>query len=217
MSLRILLADDHEVVRYGMCLLLDGEEELEVVGEAGCADEVLQQVEQLHPDLVMLDLAMPGVSGTSLIQALRQKYPRLRLLVLSMYKDQDHVLSALRAGASGYVLKENHAEEIVRAIRQVAAGQKYLSRTIAEQVIESYVSGKSSEAGARLKELTGRELEVIQKAAEGFTSAEIGKQLFISTRTVETHRSRAMQKLSLRNQVELVRFFVNRELQEPDR
>ncbi|MEI6503083.1 MAG: response regulator transcription factor [Armatimonadota bacterium] len=217
MSLTILLADDHEVVRYGMCLLLDGEDDLEVVGEAGCAAEVLSLGEQLRPDLIMLDLCMPGVTGTSLIVALRERYPQLLILVLSMYKDQDHVLSALRAGASGYVLKENQAEEIVRAIRQVAAGKKYLSPVIADLVIEDYVSGKRGDAAGRLEDLTPRELEIIQKAAEGLTSAEIGKQLFISARTVETHRSRAMQKLGLQNLVELVRLFVSRELQEPDR
>ncbi|MEI6501835.1 MAG: response regulator transcription factor [Armatimonadota bacterium] len=217
MGLTILLADDHEVVRYGMCLLLDGEDDLEVVGEAGCAAEVLSLAEQLRPDLVMLDLCMPGVMGTSLITALREKYPRLRILVLSMYKDQDHVLTALRAGASGYVLKENQAEEIVRAIRQVAAGQKYLCPTLAEMVLDNFVSGKAPDAAAQLEDLTPRELEVIQKAAEGLTSAEIGKHFFISARTVETHRSRAMQKMGLHNHVELVRFFVRREMQEPDR
>ena len=217
MSLTILLADDHEVVRYGMCLLLDGEDDLEVVGEAGCADEVLSLTAQLRTNMVLLDLCMPGVTGMSLITELRARYPRLRILVLSMYKDQDHVLSALRAGASGYVLKENQAEEIVRAIRQVAAGQKYLSPIIAEMVIENYVSGKTGDAAARLADLTPRELEIIQKAAEGFTSVEIGKQFFISARTVETHRSRAMQKMGLHNHVELVRFFVSREMQEPDR
>lgn len=217
MSLTILLADDHEVVRYGMCLLLGGEDDLEVVGEAGCAAEVLSLAEELRPDLVMLDLCMPGVTGTSLITALRAQYPQLHILVLSMYKDQDHVLSALRAGASGYVLKENQAEEIVRAIRQVTTGRKYLSPTIAEMVMDNYLSGKPLDAAARLEDLTPRELEIIQKAADGATSAEIGKQLFISARTVETHRSRAMQKMGLHNHVELVRFFVSRELQEPDR
>lgn len=216
MSIRVLLADDHEVVRYGMSLVLDGLPDISVVGEASCGPEVLSLCEQLHPDLILLDLAMPGLSGSSLITELRKQHPALRILVLSMYKDGGHVLSALRAGASGYVLKENQTEEIVRAIREVAAGRKYLSPVLAEQALDSYVNGRGATGRARLEELTNRETEVIRLAADGMTSAVIASQLFISVRTAETHRSRAMQKLGLHNQVELVRFFVDLELSEPD-
>lgn len=216
MSIRVLLADDHEVVRYGMSLVLDDIADIDVVGAAACGAEVLELCEQLHPNLVLLDLAMPGLSGSGLIAELRQRHPQTRILVLSMYKDDGHVLSALRAGAAGYVLKENHTEEIVHAIREVAGGRKYLSPILAEQAIDSYVSGKGTAGRARLEEMTDREREVIKLAADGQTSAAIAKELFISPRTVETHRSRAMQKLGLHNQVQLVRFFVDLELSEPD-
>jgi two-component system, NarL family, response regulator NreC len=212
MGLSVLLADDHEVVRYGVCLLLENEPDIQVVGQAATGHEVLALAGQLHPDLILLDLGMPGGGGPSMITELKSRHPKTRIIVLSMYKDQTHVLGALRAGASGYVLKEAQVEGIVKAIREVAAGRRYLSPALTERAIENYVNGDGSSGGSRLEQLTPRELEIIQRAAEGETSAEIGRELFISARTVETHRSRAMQKLGLHNQVELARFFVNLEL-----
>lgn len=216
MSIRVLLADDHEVVRYGMSLALQDVAGIDVAGEAANGEEVLQRCEQLRPDMVLLDLAMPGPNGSVLITQLGRQYPQLRILVLSMYKDEGHVLSALRAGADGYVLKENQTDEIVHAIREVAAGRRYLSPILQELMLDGYLTGRSAMGRARLDELTEREREVIQLAADGLTSAAIGERLFISTRTAEAHRARAMQKLDLHSAVELARFFVELELTEPD-
>lgn len=140
----------------------------------------------------------------------------MRILVLSMYKDEGHVLSALRAGASGYVLKENQAEEIVHAIREVAAGRKYLSPVLAEQALDSYVNGRGATGRALLDGLTDREREVVELAAAGDTSHQIAEKLGISHRTVEKHRSAAMQKLGLHSPVQLAHFFVQLKLSEPD-
>lgn len=216
MSITLLLADDHDIIRYGVRLLLECQPDIEVVGEARTGVEVLSQVEALEPQMLLLDLGMPGGCGPAMITELRTRRPQLRIVVLSMYRDQSHVLGALRAGASAYVLKEGDTDDIVEAIREVAAGRRYLCRELAERALDGFVDGQHSAAETHLRELTERELEIIRKAAEGTTSAEIAHELFISPRTVETHRSRAMQKLGLRNHVELVRFFVNLELARAD-
>jgi DNA-binding NarL/FixJ family response regulator len=214
MSLSVLLADDHDIIRYGMRLLLEDEPDINVLGEAGSGAALLALVAEERPNLVVVDLGMPG-GGPDLISELASTYPDLRILVLSMYKDHARVLGALRAGACGYVLKAGQTEEILEAIREVAAGRRYLSPALAEQMVDSYVSGAPCPQAAQLEQLTAREREIIQKAAEGASSAEIAGALFISLRTVETHRSRAMKKLGLRNQVELARFFVSLEMSRP--
>jgi DNA-binding NarL/FixJ family response regulator len=216
MSVTILLADDHEVIRYGMSFLLQGKQDLEVVGEAGTGEEVLDLVAKLHPDIVLLDMGMPGVSGGSLIAELGERHPATRVLVLSMYSDQARVVDALRAGAHGYVLKEDHTDEILEAIRQVAAGHKYVTPKLAGVLVDACVTGCSDSPRDRLAALTSREREVIRKAAEGLTSKQIAQELFISERTVEAHRARAMAKLDLHGETELGRFFVELERLEPD-
>ena len=214
MSFRVLLADDHDIIRYGVRLLLEDEADIEVIGDVGTGEAVLALVEQAHPDLAVVDLGMPG-GGPDLISELSSRYPGLRVLVLSMYKDHGHVLGALRAGACGYVLKECQTQDIVQAVREVAGGRRYLSPALSELVVDSYLSGVACPEAARLEQLTAREREVIQQAAEGDSSEKIAKALFISARTVETHRAHAMKKLGLRNHVELARFFVTLEMSRP--
>ncbi|MHB8996697.1 MAG: response regulator [Armatimonadota bacterium] len=215
MSVTILLADDHEVIRYGMSFALQGKQDLEVVGEAGSGEEVLDLTAKLQPDLILLDMGMPGVSGGSLIAELRERHPATRVLVFSMYSDQARVLDALRAGAHGYVLKENQTDEILEAIRQVAAGRKYVTPKLAGVLVDC-VSGGSDSPRDRLAALTSREREVITKASQGLTSKQIAKMLFISERTVEAHRANAMGKLGLHSETELGRFFAQLEALEPD-
>lgn len=217
MSISLLLADDHEVIRLGIRLLLNAEPDLQVVAEAATGVEVLAAMQVHRVDMILLDLNMPGGGGAGLIAELCSRYPRVRILVLSMYKDQTHVLTALRAGASGYVLKESQAEEVALAIRQVAEGRRYLSPELTEQVLDSFVNGRHPDPAMQVGRLTPRELEIIQLAAEGITSAEIAKRLFLSARTVETHRARAMHKLGLHNQVDLARYFVHLEMSRPSR
>lgn len=215
MSVTILLADDHEVIRFGISLLLQGKQDLEVVGEAGSGEEVLDLTSKLQPDIVLLDMGMPGVSGGRLIAELRERHPATRVLVFSMYSDQARVLDALRAGAQGYVLKENRTDEILEAIRQVAAGRKYVTPKLAGVLVDC-VSGGSDSPRERLAALTPREREVIGKASKGLTSKQIAKELFISERTVEAHRANAMAKLELHGETELGRFFAGLETLEPD-
>lgn len=212
MSFTVICADDHEIVRYGLCLLLDNEPDIEVVGQAGNGEELLALLAQSRPQFILLDLTMPGLSGAGLIRTLRSKLPDVKIIVLSMHKTDAYVLEALRAGASAYVLKESEADEVITAIRQVARGHRFLSPELQQRVVDAFAEGRDK-LGSQA--LTPREYEVVQLAAQGMTSAEIGKQLFISCRTAETHRSRGMQKLGLRNHVELVRYFIDAELQGP--
>ena len=213
MGITVVFADDHEVVRYGLSLLLDAEPDIEIIGQAANGVQTLDLLAKLEPAVLLVDLFMPGVSGTSLIQEARQRHPEVPIVVMSGQADEPAVLAALRAGAVAFVRKDDDAGEMVKAVRAAAAGDKYLSPALAQEAIEAYVKGEPTEEQARLGQLTDREREVIELAAKGLTSAEIGKQLFISRRTVETHRARAMQKLGLRNEVELVRFFLSVEAQ----
>lgn len=210
MAVRIVLADDHPVVRLGIRNLLEAEPEFEVVGEAADALQVIPQVEALRPDVLVLDLIMPGLNGLEITRRLAHSAPRTRIVVLSMHANEAYVIEALRNGASGYVLKGSDSSQLVHAIHDVLAGKRYLSPPLSEQAIEMYVE---KAAGAPLdpyETLSSREREVLHLAAEGHTSPEIATRLYISTRTVETHRAHLMRKLNLRSQTDLVRYALRR-------
>lgn len=206
---KVVLADDHQVVRRGIRSLLEGEPSLRVVGEAGDGVETVSLVEQLRPDLLIVDLMMPGQSGMEVIRHVLERSPLTRIVVLSMHGNEAYVLEALRRGASGYVLKEATEAELVRAVHEVLAGRRYLSPPLSERAIEAYI--KSAGSGTDPYELlTSREQEALRLAAEGHTSAEIASRLSISPRTAETHRANLLRKLGLRSQAELVRYALQR-------
>jgi len=215
MSIRVLCSDDHEIVRYGLCLLLENEPDIDIVGQAGNAAETLALLEKLHPNVLLLDLFVPGATGLSLLEDVRRQYEDVAVVMMSGHAAEGRVREALQLGAMAFVHKEEAAEELVRAIRRAVAGEKYLSPALAQHAYAAYVDGQGDEQARKLQQLTEREAEIIRMAAAGTTSADIAKQLFISPRTVETHRSRAMQKLGLRNEVELARFFVKLETENP--
>jgi DNA-binding NarL/FixJ family response regulator len=210
MSVTIVLADDHPVVRLGIRNLLEAEPGFHVVGEVADALQVIPQVEALQPDVLVLDLIMPGLNGLEITRQLARSVPQTRIVVLSMHANEAYVIEALRNGASAYVLKGSEAGELIRAIHEVLAGGRYLSPPLSEHSIEMYVE---KAAGAPLdpyETLSTREREVLHLAAEGRTSPEIATRLFISTRTVETHRANLMRKLGLRSQTDLVRYALRR-------
>ncbi len=211
MGIRVLCADDHEIVRYGLSLLLDGQQDIDIVGQAANAPETLALLEKLRPDVLLLDLYVPGAMGRGLLEQVRRLYPEVQVVMMSGQATEARVHEAMQAGAMAFVNKEEDAEELVRAIRRAAAGEKHLSPMLAQHAYAAYAGGTPSAEEARLGQLTERESEIIRLAATGQTSADIARQLFISRRTVETHRSRAMQKLGLHNEVELARFFMNLE------
>jgi DNA-binding NarL/FixJ family response regulator len=211
MSIAVLFADDHEIVRYGLCLLLDNEPDIDVVGQAANAVETMALAGQLHPEVVLLDLYMPGVSGTSLIADLHQAHPDIKIVMMSGHATEQQVREAMQVGASAFVRKDDEVAEMVKAIRAVMAGERYLCPHLAQFAYGAYVDDQTPDEASQLRELTDREAEIIRMAASGMTSQQIGQKLFISRRTVETHRARAMHKLNLHNEVELARFFVKLE------
>lgn len=213
----VFLADDHPVVRQGLRTLLAGEPDLQVVGEESDGLRVAALVERLAPDVLLLDVSMPGKNGLEVTREVAQRSPRTRVLILSMHANEEYVLEALRAGAAGYVLKDSAPEEILRAVRDVAAGRRHLGPPFSDRAVEAYAERTQPEALDPFRSLTDREREVLQMAAEGHGNAEIGRRLFISPRTVEVHRANLMRKLGLANQTDLVRFALRRGILPADR
>ena len=206
----ILLADDHRIVRQGLRALLAGEADFEVVGEADDGREALELVKRLSPDVLVLDLMMPGLNGLEVARQLPRQSPGVRVVVLSMYDDEGFVLEALANGVSGYVLKDSNSSDFVHAVREVAAGRRYLSPPLSDRAIEAYQQRAKVGTMDKHETLTTREREVLQLSAEGHTNSEIAARLGISTRTAETHRSRLMHKLGLHTQSDLIRYAIRR-------
>ena len=206
----VLLADDHHVVRRGLKALLEGERDFEVVGEAADGIEALEMVDQLNPDVLVLDLMMPGLNGLEVTRRVSRMTDGPRVVILSMYSDEPRVLAALREGAQAYVLKESTANELVEAIREVAKGGRYLSRQLSERAFSAYVRQGEVSTVDPFEGLTDREREVLHLAAEGYSNSDIATRLVISPRTVETHRANMMRKLDLKSQTDLILFAVRR-------
>lgn len=206
----IVLADDHHVVRQGLRALLEAEPNLSVVGEAAEGLAVIAMVERLKPNVLIVDVMMPGLTGLEVTRQIRQKSPQTRVLVLSMYANEAYVLEALRLGAAGYVLKGANAADLIQAVREVAAGRRYLSPPLTDHAIEAYVQKAHGAPLDRYETLTTREREVLHLATEGFSHAEIAARLGISPRTAETHRANLMRKLRLKTQTDLIRYALRR-------
>jgi DNA-binding NarL/FixJ family response regulator len=207
MPIRVFLADDHAVVRDGLRYMLEAQGDIVVVGDAADGRQAVRQVAQLKPDVALLDVAMPELNGIDATLQIRTDVPGTQVIILSMHSTTEHIVGALRAGALGYLLKESAGVEVVNAVRAVQAGQRYLSGKITESLIDEYLQF-TAEAVSPLDRLTGREREILQMVAEGKTSAQIGDILSISTKTVETYRSRIMHKLQLTDLPGLVRFAI---------
>ncbi|HJZ88523.1 MAG TPA: response regulator transcription factor [Polyangia bacterium] len=206
----IVLADDHQVVLEGLKALLAAEPDFRLVGEASDGLRVVPLCVELRPQVLVLDLMMPGLNGLEVTRQLKQRLPETRVVVLSMHASEAYVSEALRGGAWAYVLKKSQAKELVTAIREVVAGRRYLSPPLSEQGIESWQSKARAAALDPFETLTQREREVLQLAAEGQTNVEIGERLRIGKRTVETHRASLMRKLALRSQADLIRYALRR-------
>lgn len=207
-KIRILLVDDHALVRRGFQMILAAEEDMEVVGEASDGRAAIELAEQLQPDVVVMDVAMPGLNGIEATRRLVEALPRSRVLALSMHKDSVYVREILRAGARGYLLKDAFDRDLVAAVRAVAHGEAYLSPAVSEAVLSDY----RKQVVDPLDLLTSREREILQMLAEGKTNKEIAATLHLSVYTVDAHRGRIMEKLNLHSIGELVRFAVRKGL-----
>jgi len=214
--IKVLLADDHQVVIDGFKAVLAAEPDLTVVGQAADGLQVLPAIEAHHPDVLVLDLMMPGLNGLEVLRLLRGRTPPLATVVLSMHESDSYVAEALRHGASAYVLKQSPASELVHAIRTVAAGGRYLSPPLSQERVADYERRSKSATLDPFDTLSGREREVFQLAAEGLTNSEIATRLSIGRRTVETHRANLIRKLGLKSQADLVRLAVKRGLLTSD-
>jgi two-component system, NarL family, response regulator NreC len=205
--LRILLVDDHAVLRSGLRLLIDNQADLQVVGEAGTAAEALGKVRALQPDIIILDLNMPGMDGLTAIPLLQQESPQSRILILTMHDDVNYLQGALRTGASGYILKKAVDTELLMAIQTVMRGETYVHSAMSEkllQKIDTQTVAVKTQADP-WDSLSDRERDVLRLVALGYTNAEIASELFLSVKTVETYRTRGMEKLNLQTRAQLVK------------
>lgn len=217
MSITALLVDDHTVVREGLRFLLDARADIEVVGEADSGREALDLVAELHPDVVVLDIAMPGLSGIEAARRVRGSSPSTQVVILSMHSTREHVFRALQAGALGYLVKESAGAELVEAVRAAHAGHRYLSQRIEDRVIDEYIREREgAEVEGPLACLSPREQEVLRLVVEGKTSEEIGDILSLSPKTIETYRSRMMRKLDISGLPGLVKFAIKHGLTSLD-
>jgi DNA-binding NarL/FixJ family response regulator len=206
------LAEDHTIVRKGLRALLADEADIEVVAEAADGREAVQLAQQFLPDVVLMDLSMPGLSGLEATRQIRHRMPEVKVLVLTRHANEEYVLQILRAGASGYVLKKAAPAELVSAIQAVSRGDSFLSPAISRTVIEEYVRQAEAMVKDSYEQLTDREREVLQLIAEGHSSREIAEQLCISEKTARTHRANLMDKLDLHSTAELTQYAIRKGL-----
>jgi DNA-binding NarL/FixJ family response regulator len=211
---RVLVADDHAIVREGLKRILDGQEGIEIVGEATNGHEVIERVRAGGIDILMLDLSMPGKSGIELIKQVKDESPRLRVLVLTMHEEDQYAVRSIRAGASGYLTKESATAQLVSAIRRLAEGRLYISPNVAEQLALD-VQPRNDEAPH--KHLSDREFEVFQLLVQGRSVSDIAAQLHLSVKTVSTHKTRILQKMNAASVADLVRYAIQHRIAEAPR
>jgi two-component system response regulator NreC len=210
MSISILLADDHTILRQGLSALLEAEPDFSILGEASTGLEALQKVQTLDPDILVLDLALPDINGLEITRQVHHSNPHTRIVILSMHAKEAYVLEALNSGASAYVLKGSDARELIQAIHQARQGIRYLSPPLSEESLKEYIQLSRGQDFDPYETLTNRERQILHLAAGGCSNNEIARRLSISPRTVEVHRAKVMAKLDLHNQSELVRFAIQR-------
>jgi len=205
--LRILLADDHVTVRHGLKLLIDNEPDLKVVGEASDGNEAVQRARELKPDVIVMDISMPGMNGLAATRALKKLQPGTAIVTLTRHGDDAYLQELLRAGASGYVLKRSAPTELLHAIRGTAAGGQYIDSTLTARVTAEFI-GKEGRAKKPAGKLTDREAGVLRLIASGYSNKEIAAQLSLSVKTVEAHKANAMRKLELTGRIDIVKYAV---------
>lgn len=206
-KLRILLAEDHETVREGLKMIVNAQPDMEVVGEAGDGRAAVARAAELLPDIVVMDVSMPHLNGLKATEKLKQCCPQVKVLTLTRHSDDGYLQQLLRVGASGYVLKQSPADELLRAIRVVAAGGKYLDPTVTDKVLGKYVGGRAaSPRGGAQGSISDREAEVLRLIAWGHSNKEIAARLELSVKTVEVHKANAMKKLGMHSRIDIVRF-----------
>ena len=211
---RVLIADDHPVFRFGLRTLLKADPAMEVVGEAVNGEEAIAQASSLHPDVILMDLNMPGMNGIEAIRRIQADHPQVHILALTMFDDDDSVFAAMRAGACGYLLKGAEGRETLQAIHVVSTGEAIFSPAIAQRLMQYFGASRSPSSSQPFPDLTEREREVLALIAHGYTNQAIAERLVISPKTVDTHRTHIMDKLNLHSRAELVKYAMRRGLLE---
>jgi len=216
MTISVFLADDHQVMRDGLRTLIETQPGFRVVGESGEGRETVRAIGRLKPDVVLMDIAMPGLNGIEATRQIRKKYPSVEVVVLSMYTTTEHIYRALEAGARGYLLKECAGNEVLEALRAAKKGQRFLSGKISERDGEDHRRSRTGgKSASPIERLSPREREIVQLVVEGKSSAAIAKIVFLSPKTVETYRSRLMKKLDVNDLPALIKFAVANGLTNP--
>lgn len=216
-NIKVVIADDHTILRQGIKALLGNNERMEVVGEAKDGREAIRVTEELMPDVILMDIAMPGLNGLETTRRIKKKFPRIKILVLTMYTNEEYIFQILNAGADGYLVKETAFQDIISAIESVYKGEAFMSPSISKKLINSYIQRARGYQDEVCDTLTTREREIIQLIAEGNTSKKIAEALFISTKTVETHRNHIMDKLNIHNSIGLVKYAIRKGMVDFDK
>ncbi|MDB6033708.1 MAG: DNA-binding response regulator, partial [Verrucomicrobiales bacterium] len=205
-KIRIFLADDHAVVREGLKTLVQGQPDMEILGECADGKTAVQKVQELKPDVAVLDISMPGLNGALATRQIVQNTPTTKVLALTVHEDRSYLRELLDAGAAAYILKRSAADELIRAIRMVAGGDLYLDPSLAGKVVASLVGKTTSGPNGNRSELSDRETDVVRLIAQGYSNKEIAAKLNVSIKSVETYKTRSMEKLGLRSRTDFVRF-----------
>ncbi|WNF36008.1 response regulator transcription factor [Bacillaceae bacterium IKA-2] len=206
MKPKIMIADDHGVLLSGIKLLLSKVEEWDIVGTVSCGEEAIKNAEKWKPDLILMDISMPGIGGIEATKQIKEKFPFIKIVMLTMFSEEDYLKKALKAGASGYVLKKAVDTELISAIKAVLQGETYIYPTMSSFLFKSFAETDNAKDKANECPLSAREMEVLKYVALGFTYQEIADELFVSVKTIETHKSRISDKLNMKKRSELVRY-----------
>ena len=216
MGIRIILADDHTIVRHGLNKLIQQQEDMEVIAQAADGHSTIELTRELSPDMVIMDIGMPDLNGIDATQQIVREFPQIKVIGLSMHSGKKFVIEMLKAGASGYLLKDCALEELTTAIKAVASGKTYLSPSITDVVVENYVRHSKKKESSAFSLLSQREREVLQLMAEGKTTKQVGLKLHISPKTVEGHRLRIMEKLNMDSVAKLTKYAIQEGLTSPE-
>ena len=216
-KIKIILVDDHQLVRDGIKALLTGIPDLEIIGEASGAGELFRELENLKPDLLIMDISLPEISGIEITKKIRNEYTGIKVLILSMYNSEEFILNSIKAGARGYLPKNTSRDELLEAIYTINKGEEFFSESISKIMLKSYIKRAANDDQTEDKThavLTSREIEILKLYVEGLINKEISDKLDISIRTVETHKNHIMRKLGLKSTVELVKFAIRNNIAE---
>jgi two-component system response regulator NreC len=209
-KIKVVVADDHTILRQGIKALLDNQEGIEVVGEAKDGREAIKTIEELLPDVILMDIAMPGLNGLEATRRIKKKFPKTKVVVLTMHANEEYIFQILNAGADGYLVKETAFQDLISAINAVHKGAAFMSPSISKKVMTDYIQRAQGEEKVGFDTLTTREREILQLVAEGNSNKKIAKALFISPKTVETHRAHIMDKLNIHDRAGLIKYAIRK-------